>query len=286
MEENKQKILIVDDNPKNIELAANILRLENYNVSYARSGKAALVKTSLIDFDLVLLDIMMPEMDGYEVCMALKENPKTSEIPIIFLTAKSEIKNVLHGFELGAVDYITKPFSPEILLARVKNHLEIKRKLEIKKEVNQKSQPTKLQQPAISEPIENDYLREIDSENSNDNLKVFYDLRIQFDKWLQDKSPQAKLEIRRIKEMISHMFLDEKSKVFHNALKKKYKELGNEDLRLCTFLKLRLLNIEISEFLEISPDALYTRKSRLRRKLNLSKNQDISDFLINFEQSL
>jgi len=286
MEETKLKILIVDDNPKNIELAANILRLEDYNVSYARSGKAALVKTSLIDFDLILLDIMMPEMDGFEVCKALKENPKTSEIPVIFLTARSEINSILAGFALGAVDYVTKPFNPEVLLARVKTHLEIKRKLNSAKH-DIKARITEVKPSEFTSRVhEKTPAPMVESDTEGDNLKVFYELRGQFDKWLQDKSPQAKIEIRRIKEMISHLFMDEKSKMFHNALKRKFKDLGNEDLRLCTFLKLRMLNIEISEFLEISPDALYTRKSRLRRKLHLSKNQDLSDFLINFEETL
>jgi DNA-binding response OmpR family regulator len=122
-------ILIVDDIPKNVELAANILQAENYNITFTTSGEAALKKVNEIDFDLILLDVMMPGMDGFEVCRILKSDPKFKEIPIIFLTAKSETENIVLGFELGAVDYVTKPFSAEELLARVKNHLSIREKI-------------------------------------------------------------------------------------------------------------------------------------------------------------
>lgn len=120
------KILIVDDVSKNIQLAANILRTKDYNISYALSGKNALEKCSNVDFDLILLDIMMPEMDGFEVCEKLKSDPKTSEIPIIFLTAHSEIENIVRGFESGGTDYITKPFNSDELLKRVELQLKLK----------------------------------------------------------------------------------------------------------------------------------------------------------------
>jgi two-component system sensor histidine kinase/response regulator len=124
------KILIVDDIPKNIMVLGNTLVEENYEVAYARSGKEAIAQSLKNDFDLILLDIMMPEMDGYETCERILSEPKTSHIPIIFLTAKTDYDSIVKGFDFGAKDYITKPFNSKELLARVRTHLELKRNCE------------------------------------------------------------------------------------------------------------------------------------------------------------
>jgi putative two-component system response regulator len=273
-------ILIVDDIPKNVELAANILQAENYNITFTTSGEAALKKVKEIDFDLILLDVMMPGMDGFEVCRILKSDPKFKEIPIIFLTAKSETENIVLGFELGAVDYVTKPFSAEELLARVKNHLSIREKILEKDNLEkQLSDDTSTMDNSTRQQLETQ-LNEKKEELNQINL--FYDLRSQMDKLLQDKTPIARMEIKHIKEMISNLFIDKSSQEFHKALKAEFPKLTFDDLRLCSYLKHRFLNVEIAEFLETSPEAVYTRKSRLRQKLNLEKNQDINDFLSNY----
>lgn len=121
------RILIVDDVIDNIRVAMNILREENYEFSFAQNGQEALRLIFSLgeSFDLILLDIMMPDMDGFEVCAKLKENVATREIPIIFLTARTDVDALSHGFQVGGVDYITKPFHPSELLARVKTHLEL-----------------------------------------------------------------------------------------------------------------------------------------------------------------
>ena len=119
------KILLVDDDVKNLQVAMSILK--NYNVIYAQSGEKALELLAKNDFDLILLDVIMPLMDGYHVCSKIKENEKTKNIPIIFLTVKDDEKDIVKGFDLGAVDYITKPFYSEVLLKRVEVHLKIAR---------------------------------------------------------------------------------------------------------------------------------------------------------------
>ncbi len=129
-------ILIVDDVVENIQVAMNILKEDDYNFSFARSGKEALNLLKDICFDIVLLDIMMPEMDGYEVAQKMQSNPKLSNIPIIFLTAKSDIDSMTKGFEVGGLDYIVKPFHANELLARVKTHLELHRAKEVLKRYN------------------------------------------------------------------------------------------------------------------------------------------------------
>jgi putative two-component system response regulator len=123
---NKATVLVVDDTPDNLVLMSSLLK-EEYKVKVANGGEKALkIALSGAPPDLILLDIMMPDMDGYEVCKRLKSNPATQDIPVIFLTAKAAIEDEKKGLELGAVDYITKPISPPIVMARVKNHLALK----------------------------------------------------------------------------------------------------------------------------------------------------------------
>ena len=119
----KPTILVVDDTPDNLTLVSNLLK-KDYRVRVAISGEKALkIALSETPPDLILLDVMMPVMDGYEVCQQLRSHPLTAHIPVIFLTAKSEVEDERKGLSLGASDYITKPISPPILEARVKTHL-------------------------------------------------------------------------------------------------------------------------------------------------------------------
>jgi len=120
------KILIVDDISTNIQIIGSVLKNTGYNLSFAQSGKSALHQTANENYDLILLDIMMPEMSGYEVCELLKANPKTADIPIIFITAKDDVNSITHGFDVGGTDYITKPFNAQELIVRVENQLKIR----------------------------------------------------------------------------------------------------------------------------------------------------------------
>jgi signal transduction histidine kinase len=125
-EHQKPLIFIVEDVPRNLQVLFHILKKGEYRIAAASNGHQALDMIPEAQPDLVLLDVMMPEIDGFEVCRQLKKNPAAADIPIIFLTAKAETTNVVKGFEIGAVDYVTKPFNPAELLARVKTHLELK----------------------------------------------------------------------------------------------------------------------------------------------------------------
>lgn len=120
-------ILIVDDNPKNLQVLGNYLQLEGYIVEFAINGESALDWTGRKKFDLILLDIMMPVIDGFVVCESIKKNPLNHETPVIFLTAKVDTESIVKAFELGAVDYIIKPFNQKELIARVRTQIEIKR---------------------------------------------------------------------------------------------------------------------------------------------------------------
>ncbi len=130
------KILIVDDVTRNIQIISTILKQEGYKMSFARSGESALELVKKNQFDLILLDIMMPGIDGHETCQRLKSDPDTKDLPVIFLTAKTDPDSIVKGFDLGAVDYITKPFRASELLARVKTHLQLKYAQENLREAN------------------------------------------------------------------------------------------------------------------------------------------------------
>lgn len=127
----KHTVLVVDDTPANIKVLMETLK-DDYRIVAAVNGKRALqLAASDPNPDIILLDVMMPEMDGYEVCARLKADTKTRDIPIIFVTAMSDTQDETKGLALGAVDYITKPISPPVVSARVKNHLELRQAREI-----------------------------------------------------------------------------------------------------------------------------------------------------------
>lgn len=122
-EESKQSILIVDDAPQNLQFLGAILRKENYQLYVAKTGEQALKIANETLPDLILLDVVLPDKDGFTVCKELKKQPETRDIPIIFLTGLTDTENIVKGFEIGGADYITKPFDPTILLARTRTHL-------------------------------------------------------------------------------------------------------------------------------------------------------------------
>lgn len=119
------KILIVDDTPANVDVLQKTLELEGYNISVALNGEKALKIAPRLIPDLILLDIMMEGLDGFETCRRLKADGQTASVPIIFISARSDVHDVVEGFEHGGVDYIVKPFRTEEVLARVKTHLQL-----------------------------------------------------------------------------------------------------------------------------------------------------------------
>ncbi len=118
-----KKVMIVDDTPANIDLLYQTLEPEGYKISVAGTGEETLKLVPKIKPDLILLDVMLPGIDGFETCQKLKETPETANIPIIFITAKAESEDIVKGFNLGGADYLTKPFNQEEVCARIKTHL-------------------------------------------------------------------------------------------------------------------------------------------------------------------
>ncbi|MBF0398301.1 MAG: hybrid sensor histidine kinase/response regulator [Desulfobacterales bacterium] len=134
----KYVILVVDDNPGNLGVVFEYLSQSGFEVMIEESGEEAIRRVINYRPDIILLDILMPGIDGYETCRRLKENNSTKDIPVIFMTAIDEITHEIKGLELGAVDYITKPFKQEILQARIKTHLEIQKQRKELAELNKK----------------------------------------------------------------------------------------------------------------------------------------------------
>jgi len=130
-------ILVVDDNPRNLQVISTMLTANGYKVIVASSGSSALKSLEMREPDLVLLDIMMPDMNGFEVCGIIKTNEQWKDIPVVFLTAKTDLSDIIQGFKLGAVDYITKPFRIDEVLVRINTHIELR---QAKLQLEQKNQ--------------------------------------------------------------------------------------------------------------------------------------------------
>ena len=123
----KSKVLLVDDTPANLDVLRKTLESEGFNISVVTSGELALQIAPKFKPDLILLDVMMPGMDGYATCTKLKEDASTRDIPVIFITAKTEVEDIVKGFSVGGVDYVTKPFRQEVVRARVNTHIQLRK---------------------------------------------------------------------------------------------------------------------------------------------------------------
>ena len=143
LNDTKATVLIVDDVPANIQLLAQLLK-SDYAIKVATNGKRCLELAAATPPDLILLDVIMPDMDGYEVCKRLQSNAQTSHVPIIFLTGKDQAEDEEKGFELGAVDYIKRPFIPAIIEARVRSHITIKQQRDLLEQMAMHDQLTGL----------------------------------------------------------------------------------------------------------------------------------------------
>lgn len=137
MSDNRAVVLLVDDMQENLMLLSNILR-DEYHIKVAKTGEKALEIANKYEVDLILLDVVMPKMGGYEVCERLQANKKTSNIPVIFVTANTSLEDEEKGFSMGAVDYIIKPYAPSTVISRVKTHVQLQHKREELEEKNEK----------------------------------------------------------------------------------------------------------------------------------------------------
>jgi diguanylate cyclase (GGDEF)-like protein len=198
----KKKILIVDDVLLNIHMVTDILTQNGYILHSVNHGRKALEKVESENYDLILLDVRMPDIDGFEVCEQLRSNPKTKEVPIIFLTGDDEATSIIKGFEAGAMDYVTKPFYSTELLARVRTHLELSHSKKALKEMNDRliheiEERKKIEQELRASKERYQYLAE------HDNLTNLYNTR-----YLYQRLNQMILDNRADEIPFSLIFMD------------------------------------------------------------------------------
>ncbi|RLD37206.1 MAG: hypothetical protein DRI83_04275 [Bacteroidetes bacterium] len=267
-------ILIVDDIPSNIRLMVSILDDHGYSVSYAQSGKHAIELCKKVFFDLILLDVMMPGMDGFEVCEVLKSMELTREIPVIFLTARTDQDSILKGFEIGGVDYVTKPFSEKELLVRIRTHLDLKQtrdalesELDFKKKVMTENALFITRRTELGNTIIED-LRKINKATQN------------------EYSDNILAAISRLKNLIQgqewkefEVRFEEEHDRFREKLLALHSDLTPNEVKLCTFLRLDMSSKEISEITKQSVRALETARSRMRKKLGLERSDNLVLYL-------
>lgn len=190
MDNEKINILIVDDNPKNLQLVGNLLGMENWQIEFAESGKAALEWIDEEQFDLILLDIMMPGMDGFEVIKKIRATKSYDDVPVIFITAKNDKESIMRGFKEKAQDYICKPFDGEELLARVNTQIELRIARKKQRELN-------------------DILEKKVKERTSDLQKTY-------DQIVESKKKLEKSE--KIKDTYLHLITNELKKPLNKAL--------------------------------------------------------------------
>jgi len=269
-----RSILIVDDEPANIQLLGKILEKSKYSVTYVLDGQSALDVINKKEFDLILLDVMLPDIDGFEVCRLLRENPRAADIPVIFLTARTEIENVIKGFRMGGVDYVTKPFNEMELTARIRTHMSLRVQYEvIRQEVEmlerlkqEKTTGRDLSLRLIQEAVR--LLRQIDQKTTgrfsgevSSIIKVIAEIgKINVE---DEQSPEANSD-------------DEN---YRKRLYRDYPGLTPNEIRLCSYLKAGLTTREISKLTRQSTRAIETARSRLRKKLKLGKDENLVHFL-------
>ncbi|NJQ98043.1 MAG: response regulator, partial [Hydrococcus sp. CSU_1_8] len=169
----KPLILVVDDLPDNLRVLSATLAEQGYRVRCAKSGSMALMAAQSVPPDLILLDVKMPDMDGYEVCQKLKTHIVTSDIPVIFLSALDDVVDKVKGFEVGGVDYVTKPFKVEEVLARINNHLALQNaKAEIRAlnaELENRVRQRTIQLESINQKLKQEIIERQKAENLDEN---------------------------------------------------------------------------------------------------------------------
>lgn len=266
--------MIVDDIPSNIRLMVSILDENGYSVSYAQSGKQAIELCKKVDFDLILLDVMMPGMDGFEVCKELRLLEPYETVPVIFLTARTDQDSILKGFETGGVDYVTKPFNEKELLVRIQTHLDLKTTrdaLEIELHFKQKI----MTENAL-------YItRRTELGNS-----IIEDLRVINKVTRNEYSDKILTAIQKLRNLIQgqewkqfELRFEEEHDKFRANITLAHPDLTPNEIKLCTFLRLNMSSKEISEITGQSVRALETARSRMRKKLGLTRADNLVKYL-------
>ena len=278
-------ILIVDDNPQNLQVLGKILLENNYKIEFSTNGASALEWLKTKHFDLILLDINMPGMDGFEVCRRIRSNPEMNNIPVIFLSADTERDSILKGFELGAQDYVTKPFDSRELLVRVRTHLKLKESLEELEKFNKS-----LEEKVIERTFQ---LKESNEKLEASNLKLL-DLDIAKSRFLNLISHEIRTPLNGIigpLEILKGPSYSEEIGELVEMLETSVKRLEEFSLNALLITRLKAKQYEINkDKIHLSiliNELLEEEKERFQPgKIRITPNSGISNDLIIGEASL
>ena len=225
-DEHLAKVLVVDDIQSNIDFVTDVLELENLEIFGAFNGQKAIELANSEKPDVILLDISMPEMDGYEVCENLKASPETKDIPIIFLTARVQKEDIIKGFELGAVDYIIKPFNFNELISRVRTHIDLKQKTEKLQNINLELE-SKVEERTQQLRLANKELKEANKEltKAHDELSILDMTKTEFVLHINHELRTPLNGIQGYINILSENIQDETQKESLNSIKELTKRL-------------------------------------------------------------
>jgi DNA-binding response OmpR family regulator/DNA-binding CsgD family transcriptional regulator len=291
------RILIVDDNFDTLSFLGNLLTENNFKIFSASSGKQAIAIALAKNPDLILLDVSMPEISGIEVCEKLKADYKTKDIPVIFLTGKIDQDDIVKGFEAGGVDYITKPYSKNELLARVSAHLLI---VKMQEQMLKDQELIHLKEMELLQKEKNllaETLEETRKEVAFISLKIgkannqILEMTDKISSELEILKPDT---VDRISSIIhNYMMLRDKNNWeaiepfilkmnndFFEKLLKQFPYLTKNEIKLCAFLRLNLSTKEIAEFTLQTEDAIKKARYRLRQKLNVPSDSNLFSLIL------
>ncbi len=258
-------IMIVDDSPASLKLLSKILLMGGFQVRQALNGKVALTVIKQQPPDLILLDIRMPDMDGFEVCSQLKTDDKTRNIPVIFISGLEQADDKIKAFEAGGLDYITKPFEPTEVMARVKLHLELSRMQQSLEDMVQ-HRTIKLEEANTALKVLLEHRKsgqEQFEENINSHISALinpYVARMQ--KTDLDSRQTALMEV--IESNLNEITSDFSGKLYSRAL-----GLTRREMEVATLIKTGKTNQEIAVILSVSEHAVSFHRQNLRKKLGL-----------------
>ena len=263
--EGKRTVLIVDDTANDVVLLNDIL-CRAYQLKAAPNGQRALMLAQREPaLDLILLDIMMPEMDGYEVCSLLKENKATAEIPVIFISSLGEPRDKLQAFKVGGLDYITKPFEDDEVLARVKLHLELSEmKHRLEEMVQYRTDKLKESNIALKVILQH---RQTERETVESNVASFIDLLVMphLNQLLQTNQDSKQISLTEtVKANLTEMTHSFSCKFESGKLR-----LTRREMEVSSQIKVGKTNQEIAESLCISESSVSFHRQNLRKKLGL-----------------
>ncbi|MFH0867194.1 MAG: response regulator [Bacteroidota bacterium] len=291
------RILIVDDDYNTLSYLGALLTEHQFKVFSASSGKQAIAITLAKNPDLILLDVSMPDMSGLEVCGKLKSDLKTKDIPVIFLTGKTGTEDIVNGFQSGAVDYISKPYCKDELLARVSAHLKI---VKMQEELVKEKERIHLKE---MEFLQNEKKQIEDKLELAQKELVCISLEIsKTNSMIIEMTDKISVEIKEFKPdtddriaAIIHSFTAIREKEnwneietrfiklhsdFFEKLLKSFPELTKNELKLCAFLRLNLSTKEIAAITLQSEDAIKKARYRLRQKLNAPSDANLCSLII------